>query len=172
MALDYVLRNCTIFVDGRGKAGSSEAITLPKYATINQEHRGGGMAGSIDLEMGYSIEPLSFTLADCDPDTLKLAGVLPGNAVSFTVRGHLHGENGRETAAVVHVRAVIGEIDFGDWKPGEKAMLTIKTNKPRYYEFTLGDQTLWKLDPLAGVYEVGGSDRFASIRRSLGLQFT
>ena len=41
--LDYILQAFTAYVDGFGKAGTGEEVSLPKLKKKTEEFRGGGM---------------------------------------------------------------------------------------------------------------------------------
>ncbi len=74
-----------------------------------------------------------------------------------------------QTATRMHVKAAIGEVDFGNWEPGKLAMVKVVTQIPKSIELIVGGVTIWKLDPRNRILETGGRDRLAARRRSLGL---
>lgn len=45
-----VLKNFSLFVDGRGYAGKAEEVTPPKLTIKTEEFRGGGMDAPIDID--------------------------------------------------------------------------------------------------------------------------
>ncbi|QPC44639.1 phage major tail tube protein [Kaustia mangrovi] len=166
--LDYVLRNCTLFVDGIGLHGAVTTITLPKLTEKVEEHRGGGMDGPIDMALGLEKLEAGLEIADYDPRVLGLWGLAPGVVKPFTARGHLVGEDGEDRSAEINMRGRLREADPGDWKPGERALLKGMIGL-RYYKLTIGDELIHEIDLLAGIRTVNGTDQNVAMRRALGL---
>ena len=50
--LNDILKNMSLFVDGRGYAGNVDELNLPKLALKTEEFRGGGMDAPIEIDMG------------------------------------------------------------------------------------------------------------------------
>jgi P2 family phage contractile tail tube protein len=84
--LNDVLKNMSLFVDGRGYAGNIEELNLPKLTMKTEEFRAGGMDAPVEVDMGMEKLECDFTLTRFDKDLLKLFGLAPGNTVSLTER--------------------------------------------------------------------------------------
>ena len=168
MALDYILRNCSTFVDGYGLHGATSKITLPKLVEINEEHRGGGMDAPLDIALGHEKLESSVETADLDPRVVRLWGLAPGTVKAFTHKGFLVGEDGGDRSAEVHMRGRVKELDFGDWEPGSLAKLNYSLTL-RYIKFSIGDEVLHEIDVVAGIRIVNGIDQNIAMRAALGM---
>jgi Bacteriophage tail tube protein len=166
--LDDILKNMALFVDGRGYAGNVEELTLPKLTLKTEEFRNGGMDSPIEVELGMEKLECEFTLTRFDKPVLKLFGVAPGQTIPLTVRGALVSDNGTQTPAVVNLQGIVKEMDFGSWKPGEKATVKLMIAL-RYYKLTHGNETVHEIDIPNMVRTIGGVDQLATMRSALGL---
>lgn len=166
--LDQILKNMSLFVDGRGYAGNAEEISLPKLTLKTEEMRNGGMDAGVAVDMGMEKLECSFTLTSFDPDVLKLFGLTAGQVTPLTMRGHVESEDGTSAAVAVNLRGKITEMDFGSWKPGDKA--TVKASVAlRYYKLTHAGEVLHEIDVVGMKRIIGGVDQLAATRASLGL---
>lgn len=163
-----VLRNINGFVDGRGYAGRFEMVQLPKLTVKTEDYRGGGMDAAARIDMG--MEPLECMLESnaIDADLLRTWGVGPGNLVGWSFRGALEGEDGTVRAAVANMRAWCSEVDWGDWKPGEKVPMKLK-GEARYYKLEIGGSVIHEIDVDNMVRIINGVDRLAEQRAALGI---
>jgi len=166
--LDDILKNMSLFVDERGYAGNVEELQLPKLAMKTEEFRAGGMDAAIDVEMGMEKLECGFTLTRFDKEALKLFGLAPGKVAPLTMRGAVESEDGSTAAVIVNLRGKIREIDFGSWKPGDKATLKASVSL-RYYKLTHGGEVLHEIDVANMIRIVGGVDQLAAQRKALGL---
>ena len=75
---------------------------------------------------------------------------------------------GRDEPVTHFMRGTIKELDWGTWKPGEKApckgMVAL-----RYYKLEVAGETVHEIDVLNMVRIIGGEDQMASQRAALGL---
>ncbi len=166
--LDEILKNMSLFVDGRGYAGNVEEVSLPKLALKTEEFRGGGMDAPMDIDMGMEKLEAEFTLTKFDRDVLKLFGLSPGRVTPLTMRGHIESEDGTAAAVIVNLRGKVREIDFGNWKPGDKATLKASLSLS-YYKLTHSNEVLHEIDVAGMKRIIGGIDQLAATRASLGL---
>ena len=166
--LNDILKNMTLFVDGRGFAGNIEELNLPKLALKTEEFRGGGMDAPVEVEMGMEKLECDFTLTRFDREVLKLFGLAPGKLTPFTARGVVVGEEGVQIPVVVNLQGIVREIDWGSWKPGEKATLKLSVAL-RYYKLTHGGRVIHEIDVPNMVRRIDGVDQLAATRNALGL---
>ena len=162
------LKNMNLFVDGRGYAGKVMEVNLPKLTVKMEEHRDGGMDAPAEIDMGLEKLECDFTLSSVDADVLRSWGLAPGNQVPLTFRGALESEDGTVKAAIARVRGQIKEIDWGTWKPGDKAQLKAAV-AVRYYQFRHDGDVLHEIDVDNMVRIVDGVDRLAEQRAALGI---
>ena len=166
--LDDILKNMALFIDGRGYAGNVEELTLPKLSMKTEEFRAGGMDAPIDIEMGMEKLESEFTLTRFDKEVLKLFGLAPGNQTPMTIRGAVASDNGTQTSVVINLQGNIKEMDFGSWKPGDKATLKLSISV-RYYKLTHGQDIVHEIDIPNMVRIIGGVDQLAKTRSALGI---
>lgn len=166
--LDDILKNMSLFVDGRGFAGNVEELTLPKLTLKTEEFRNGGMDAPIEVEMGMEKLESEFTLTRFDKNVLKLFGLAPGQLTPLTIRGAVISDDGTQTAVVVNLQGVVREMDPGNWKPGEKATLKIMMAL-RYYKLTHGGDVVHEIDIPNMVRTIGGVDQLSAVRSALGI---
>ena len=168
MAVLDILRNVNLFVDGRGYAGRVTQATLPKLTVKTEEHRAGGMDAPVEIDMGLEKLEASWTMSSVDADILKRWGLAPGETTPVTFRGVLQSEDGVVKAAVAACRGLVREVDYGDWKPGEKAELKIMM-AVRRYRLEIDGETLHDIDVDNMVRIVDGTDQLAAQRAALGI---
>lgn len=168
MALNDILKNINLFVDGRGYAGNVEELSPPKLTMKTDEFRNGGMDGPVEVEMGMDKLEASFSLTKYDAEVLKLFGLAPGNIKPITFRGSLAGEDGVEKPVVINMTGMLKEMDPGSWKPGEKASLK-GSLALRYYKHTIGNEVVHEIDVPNMIRIVNGVDQLAVTRKNLGM---
>lgn len=163
-----VLKNMNLFVDGRGHAGKVDELNPPKLTLKTEEHRAGGMDAPVELDMGMEKLETDFTLSSFDKEVLKQFGLAPGSQIPLTIRGALESEDGTVTPVIINLRGKIKELDFGSWKPGDKAQLKAVVAL-RYYKLTHGQDVVHEIDAEGMIRTVNGVDQLAGQRTALGL---
>ncbi len=168
MPIQDILRQVNLFVDGRGYMGRVEEIELPKLTVKTEEFRAGGMDAPVELDMGMEKLESTLTVSGVDRELLKLWGVAPGNITPLSVQGSLQSEDGTVTTVEVRLRGQAKEIDWGTWKPGEKAPLKIMLAL-RYYKLTHGGELVHEIDVENMIRVVAGVDQLQQQRDALGI---
>ena len=163
-----ILRNVNLFVDGRGYAGAVQMVQLPKLAVATEEHRAGGMDAPIEIDMGLEKLEASWSMDSVDADLLRRWGLAPDALTPCVFRGALQSEDGSVKAVVATCRGLIREVDWGDWKPGEKATLKC-TMAVRRYQLEIDGETIHDIDVANMVRVVDGVDQLAAQRDALGI---
>ncbi|WP_174516918.1 phage major tail tube protein [Wolbachia endosymbiont of Cardiocondyla obscurior] len=166
--LPKILKNFNVFVDGRGYAGRIDEISLPKLAIKTEEYRAGGMDIPVSIDMGMEKLEAELTFSEYDSELFRLFGLINNNAVSLTLRGGLQGSNSEAESVVVNLRGLFKELDFGSWKPAEKATLkcTVAAN---YYKLTIDGRELIEIDAENMIRKIDGVDQMTSMRTALGI---
>ena len=85
--LPRTLRNFSLFIDGQGFAGRVTECTLPTLEINLEEYRAGVFDAPVEIDQGMSALEAEFTLAEYDPEVIKLFGLYDQNAVQATIRG-------------------------------------------------------------------------------------
>jgi uncharacterized protein len=163
MQLPNVLKGFSLFVDGRGYAGKAESITTPKFAIKTESHRGGGMDGEVELDMGMDKMETSITIAEIEPNLMALLGTRG----TLTARGSLEGPDGVQ-ACILTMRGLWKEADGGEWKAGTKGALKMM-NALTYCKAVIGGREVYEIDVPNGVRRIGGVDQLADRRQALGM---
>lgn len=162
-----VLKNFTLFVDGRGLAGTIDTLTLPKLTTKMEEFRGGGMDAPVELDMGMEKLEGSFALAEYNPDMLALVGLASANT-QLTARGAIRRDGEDAVPVVVNMTGQVKEWDPGDWKSGDMSTAT-HAFALRYLKITIGGRVLVEIDTVNMIRRIDGVDQLATIRTAIGV---
>ena len=173
--LPRVLKNFNLFVDGQGYAGRVQEATLPKLALNIEEFKLGGLDTPVQIDVGMDKLESEFTLSEYDPFVIKLFGIADNSSlpipfrgfqetisdgqIAFTLRGGLGDEiENRVIPVVVYFEGSVIELDFGQWKSGENALLRIRLAL-RYYRFTMDQDELVEIDVDNRVRKINGMDQ-------------
>ena len=167
MGLPQVLRNFSLFVDGRGYAGLVEEITLPKLTLKVEEYIAGGMDAPVELDMGMEKLECDFTVSEYNPELFAIWGMVPGNLVNITLRGGMD-KDGTITPIIVSMTGTWKELDLGSWKAGEKAQLKVQV-AARFFEMMIGGVVGMHIDVPNMVRIVNGVDQLANMRAAIGI---
>lgn len=164
-----VLKNVNAFVDGRGYAGRVEELVPPKLVRKMEAYRGGGMDAEMDLDMGHEKLEASLTLAEHDPEILKLWGITNHSAVALQFRGAMQRDSdGVVVPVIIDIRGRFREIDPGTWKAGEKVGMVCAISAT-YYKMRVDGADVIEIDVPNMVCTVDGVDLLAAQRSALGL---
>lgn len=160
----FIMRNCTIFVDGKSQIGQAKEITLPVPAEKTEELRNAGMVLPIAVPMGYDKLELSFKLTSFDPQVISLFGLKIGVLTDFMITGALVHEDGTVVSAVAYIQGRINKHESGNWKPGDLAESDYAVSA-RYYRLEVGEQEILEVTPFKVV--VNGVSQTDEIRQAL-----
>ena len=163
-----VLKNFSLFVDGRGLAGTVSTLTLPTLTTKMEEFRGGGMDAPVDIDMGMEKLEVSFELFDYEENVLSLYGLADGAATQVTARGALRRDGEAAVPMVVNMTGVIKEMDPGDWAAGDQTSMTCSMSL-RYLKVTIGGREVVEIDKVNMIRRINGADQLESIRTAIGV---
>jgi P2 family phage contractile tail tube protein len=167
MALNNILRNFAVYVDGFGKFGDGSECKLPPLKFKTEEYLGGGMYTAVKIDQSMEALEAEFKLTSFDPQVISVVGLAPGLEKNFTFRGALIGTDGTTNAAIAYMLARIVEWDPNMWKVGTKIETNFKLNVYRY-KLTVGGQNLIEVDPYNCIYKVNGVDQQAFVQQALG----
>ncbi len=162
-----VLKNFSLFVDGRGYVGKAEEVTPPKLSIKTEEFRGGGMDIPTSIDLGMEKLECQFNLVEYDPEVMKLFGLVNSEDVAVTLRGALNDDT-TTSSLVITLRGKFKELDMGKFKAGDKSTLGCSVNC-NYYKLTIDGTDLIEIDVDNMVRKINGNDVLADIRSALGL---
>ena len=163
-----ILREFSLFVDGRGYVGKVPELTPPKLTLKTEEYRAGGMAAPVDIDMGLEKMTCEFTLAEYNPDIFALFGLADGNQVQITFRGAVRNSDGEDTPVLIAVRGLITEIDVGSWQAASKIEKKCKVSC-RYYRLEMDGKEIHEIDAINMIQKINGVDQLAEIRKAIGI---
>jgi hypothetical protein len=167
--LPRVLKDFTLFIEGVGYAGLAEEITLPKLTRQMEDYQAGGMLGPVKLDLGMDAMSLEFTIAEFNPDLLKMWGTANASGINARFLGGLVSQDGGgEEAVEISVRGRFEEIDPGTAKKKENGKLKIKMPLT-YYRYNHNSEVLIEIDLISGKESVGGTDLSAAVMKALGI---
>lgn len=168
MAAADIIKNYSLFVDGRGYAGQVTEFNAPELAIQTEDFRAGGMDAPVALDMGMEGLETSFTLSKYDADVLSLFGIANGAAVQATVRAAAESYDGTVRPVVYNMRGRITRIARGAFTAGAMVPITI-TMRLDYYRETVNDVVIHEIDVVNMIRTIAGVDRLAEQRAALGL---
>ncbi len=168
MAIPKLLKDVSLFIDGKGYAGNVEEFDLPKLTVKTEEHRAGGMDVPLEIDMGMEKLEATVSLSNADRDALKLFGLAPGSLVPLTLRGSQEDEGGDAEPVVHTLRGQLKEVDWGTWKSGEKAPCKLMVAL-RYYKLEVGGEIIHGIDAENMKRVINGVDQLEKRRQALGL---
>ncbi len=166
--LPHKLKNMNFYLEGVGYAGEIGELTPPKISHATEEWRGGTMLGPVQIDNGLQALSMEWTLGGNVPQVVTQMGEGAIDALLLRALGAFQSDTDSSVQAVELVmRGRHTELDRGTWKPGddtEKKVMTALT----YYKEIVDGVEIMEIDMLAGVYIVGGVDRYAAIREAIG----
>lgn len=165
MQYPRTIRNFNAFVDGVSYAGRVLEGQLPELKMTTADHRGGGMDGTIAVDMGLEKMQANITLADWIPELIKMSGTNQ----RMTFRPGAMGQH--DFSADSYVATLGGwfsVVNFADLKPGNDAPLKL-TFEVDYYRLLKDGDELFEIDIEAGKRVIGGTDQLAGIRAAMGI---
>ena len=166
--IPQMLSNTNLFVDGVSFAGDVPSLTLPKLTVKTEAHRGGGMAGEIEMDMGLEKMEASWTSTGVRRESMKYFGLSDQTGCNAVFRGAFKGLKGQITPVIATLRGMLKEVDMGDWKAGDKAEMKYAM-AVTYYKLEVDGRTLYEIDMVNAVRVIDGVDQLAAERSALGL---
>ena len=122
MALPRKLKHLNIFNAGNSWMGIAESVTLPKFSRKLENYRGGGMPGSVGIDLGLDDGALDteMTIGGTEALLFKQMGKATVDGVQMRFTGSIQRDDTGEVQAVeLVVRGRHKEVDSGEWKTGE-----------------------------------------------------
>ena len=166
--IPQVLYNTNLFVDGVSFAGDVPSLTLPKLTVKTEAHRGGGMGGEIEMDVGLEKIESSFTTVGVRRESLKYFGLSDQTGCNAVFRGAFKGLKGQITPVVATMRGMLKEVDMGDWKAGDKAEIK-HALALQYYKLEIDGRVMYEIDMVNCVRVIDGVDQEAAVRSAIGL---
>lgn len=161
--------NWNFFIEGAGYQGRAEEVVLPKLTRKTEEYRAGGMNAPVELDMGMEKLEMEFTLCEYTDAVMRLFGHPSASGVQFRLVAAAFPDDGTSTDSIeISVRGRLREVDQGTLKAGDKATMKVMV-AVAYYKYTLNGDVITEIDVANFIENIGGVDRLAQQRQSLGM---
>jgi uncharacterized protein len=169
MALPKKLKDFNLFGNGNNWQGQIPTLTLPELARQTEEYRGGGMDGTVELDMGQQVITFQWTAAGMIAELFNNYGTSIHDAELLRFAGSYESdETGEITPVEIVVRGRHKTIAMGDAEAGGNNQIQTTTSCT-YYKLTVAGTEIIEIDVPGMVFRVRGQDRLAERRRALGL---
>ncbi|WP_414842921.1 phage major tail tube protein [Klebsiella pneumoniae] len=170
MAIPKKLRLFTVFVDGVNHIGKVPSVTLPKVTRKTEDYQGGGMLGSVAVDLGLDSGALDASMivgGVVEELILKYGGDIDEMRLRFV--GEFY-SGGTSSLLEAEMRGRITEIDPGDAKQGDDTNPHLRLIKNTYYKLSVDDKPLLEIDLLNFIYKRNGENLYPDrIMSALGL---
>ena len=168
--IPQLLKDAQVFVDGRGYAGRCQKFKLPKLSRKMEEIMAGGMAGSIDADMGLEKLECSFDMYEWSSDIIALWGEVNAAGTGVRIMCALERDDGSEevTPVQVELRGRLKMVEQGDIEHGKVTPMSCEMSLT-YYRYTHNGTDLIEIDMVNMVEKVNGQDRLQARRDAIGL---
>lgn len=169
MALPKKLKDFNLFGDGNNWQGQIPSITLPELARNMEEYRGGGMDGTVEVDMGQNVIEFGWTAGGMIPEIFDDYGTPTHDASLLRFTGSYESdETGEITPVEIVVRGRHKTINPGTAEAGSNNQIEVTTTCS-YYKLTVDGEEILEIDVPGMVLNVRGVDRLAERRQALGL---
>jgi P2 family phage contractile tail tube protein len=117
----FMLRDCAMWLNTDIKVGQASELTLPPFKVKTDKIRNAGMVMEREVRQGYERENAKFKMTALDPATVGAINGMQGTEDTLMFTGALVDEDGTVSNATCYMRGFLKDVDFGTWKPGDKA---------------------------------------------------
>ena len=163
MGQPRTIKNINGYVDGGSYLGEIAEFEEPKIAISTEDWRGGGMVGPVKIDTGLEAMEASFTMGGHVASLIRKFGTTRVDGVRVRLVGAYQADDGSAPQSVeCFIGGRFSEIDFGKAKPGDKTEHKYKVPLSYYRRVVDGREEV-AIDMIAGVFRVGGIDRYAEI---------
>lgn len=162
-----LLKDYNFFLDGIGKVGLVDEMTLPTLTILTDEHRGGGMDIPVDLDLGMEKLVLTGVMAEYDADFFRVFGTQDQNAVAGSFLANKVDDTVVEPFEL-NVRGMMKMIEPAAIQMGQKNTMSFELSL-RFYELRMNNEELIVIDADNYVRRINGTDVLAQRRANLGI---
>lgn len=170
MALPKKLKDLNLFANGDSWQGQVQSVSLPTLSRKIEEWRGGGMEGTVGIDMGIDgLMTCEWTVGGLIAAMFDNYGTSRIDADLLRMTGSYESDDDQEVVPVeVVMRGRHTEIDMGDAQSGENTEHSVISTLS-YYKLVINGSTVIEVDIPGYVFKVNGEDRLAERRAALGL---
>ena len=165
MPFPRTIRNYNAFMDGGSFAGLVTKASLPELALSTADFRGGGMDGSVAIDMGQEAMAAELEFKEWS----RAALTRWARPTRLVLRAGEMGEDDFEaTPLVFTLGGRVTKQVGGDLQGGQESLLTLTWNVT-YFRVERDGETLTEIDVERAVRIVDGTDQLAALRRAMGV---
>jgi len=169
MSLPKKLKDFNLFGDGNSWQGQIQELSIPKLTRKMEEYRGGGMDGSLEIDMGQEKIEFEWTAAGLIENIFHGYGTTKHDNNLLRFVGAYESDETQDVVSVeVVARGRHKTIDMGTAKAGDSNSIKVTTTCS-YYKLVVGGKTIIEVDVPGYVFIVNGEDRLAEKRAALGI---
>lgn len=163
MGLPRKLKNCNAFANGMNYLGVVAEFEEPKLEIDTDEWRGGGMPGAVMVDKGLKAMEATLTMGGHVAELIRNFGTSNVAGVRLRLVSAFQADDGSAPQAVeCFIGGRFSQIDVGKAKPGDST--EHKYTVPlAYYRRVVDGRLEVEIDMVAGIFIVGGIDRYAEI---------
>lgn len=163
MGLPRKLKNLNAFVDGESYLGVIGEFEEPNLALATEDWRGGGMIGSVKIDMGLEPMEAKLKMGGHEARLIRKFGTTSVDGVRVRLVGAYQRDDGSMAQAVeCYLGGRFTEIAPGTSKAGDDTEQEY-TLPLAYYRRVVDGRTEIEIDMVAGLFIVDGIDRNAEI---------
>jgi hypothetical protein len=163
MGLPRKLKNINAYGANTSYLGTIGEFEEPKLAIATDDWRGGGMIGSVKVDKGLEAMEASVTMGGHTAELIRTFGTTDVAGTPLRLVGAYQADDGSAAQAVeIFLGGRFTEIDLGKSKAGDDTEHKYKLPVAYYRRVVDGVEEI-EIDMVAGVFRVGGIDRYAEI---------
>ena len=163
------LKDFNLFGDGNTWQGQIAELSLPALSRKMEEYRGGGMDGTVEIDLGQEKIEFEWTPAGLIDEIFKgYAGSKLDNNMLRFAGAYERDDTNATTAVEIVVRGRHKKIDMGTAKAGDNNEIKVSTTCT-YYKLSIDGKAAIEIDVPGYIFVVDGVDRLAEKRKALGI---
>ena len=114
-------KNFNVRINGLSYSGLATEVKLPDLKIKTEEYLAAGMDGPIPIDMGLEKLEAELTLSEFSSDIAAMFGLRIGAPQVIIVSGQQQDNLGVPSPIVAVFNGGVTDLEFGAWKPAEKA---------------------------------------------------
>jgi len=161
-----VLKNFNVMVNGNTFAGVCESVTLPTLTIKEEDHRAGGMDGTIGIDSGMEKMTLKATFTEHNAALFGRFGLVDGAGTQFIFRG-AQADDQTAQPYTVTASSALRVLAPSEATPGGKNTVEV-TFTLTYYKLEINGQTVHEIDVMGMKRIINGRDVLQQMRQIIG----
>lgn len=168
MALPTLWKGFNVFIEGQNLHGIVADVTPPKITFKTEDWQAGGIVAPVKVEQGLEGLEASFSLGGFSREIMaEMGGAINGK--TLRVQGALQCDDQENYIELVaEMRGRITEADAGTVKQADNGEHKF-TMPLTYYRLVVNGKEVIEVDVLGAKCVIDGQDKYAEMRKALGL---